>query len=203
MPLSHAIRRLFFLAAMTTALGGCTTLRSPDWPVKEAVPGEPVTIEMAIGDLTAEIVGLDASIHPLEAHRIADTALRLTHSKIDEWQVTRPPLVNNMLINSGMRPRGLCIHWTEDLLKALDALDLETVDLYWVVAKRSRFRIEHSSVVITAKHQVFPEGLVLDGWRNSGMLYWVRVTNDKYQWKMFDRVTGEYVTQAEVIDAIR
>ncbi len=41
---------------------------------------------------------------------------------------------------------------------------------------------EHSTVVIAARGEGFHEGLVLDGWRYSGCLYWGAVIADRYRW---------------------
>jgi hypothetical protein len=39
-------------------------------------------------------------------------------------------------------------------------------------------------VVVTARSQPFQDGLVIDGWRRAGRLYWTKVTkDDEYQWK--------------------
>jgi hypothetical protein len=83
----------------------------------------------------------------------------------------------------GLRDRGLCYHWTEDLMFQLKALQLERYQLRWGVAHRGSNLREHNTVVITANGQPFENGLVLDPWRHSGNLYWVIVKNDSYPWK--------------------
>jgi hypothetical protein len=88
------------------------------------------------------------------------------------------------MVNLGFRERGLCTHWTEDLLKRIQGLGLKSLDLHWGIANHDiLLRLEHSSVVITAKGQSFEEGLVLDPWRHSGELYWTPVKDDSYSWK--------------------
>jgi hypothetical protein len=52
------------------------------------------------------------------------------------------------------------------------------------VAYRGSELREHNCVVITAEGQDFFRGIVLDPWRNSGNLYWARVTADSYPWKV-------------------
>jgi hypothetical protein len=82
----------------------------------------------------------------------------------------------------GFRDRGLCFHWTEDLMKRLLALDLKTYQLHWGVAHKGSELREHNSVIVTARDQPFEEGLVLDPWRNAGDLYWRAVRQDSYPW---------------------
>jgi hypothetical protein len=89
--------------------------------------------------------------------------------------------VQNVLVNAGLKQRGLCFHWAEDLSARLEALNLRTLEVHRGVA-RLETRREHSSVVLTARSQPFPEGIVLDAWRHSGRLYWNYVTADKYPW---------------------
>ena len=39
-------------------------------------------------------------------------------------------------------------------------------------------------MVITARNQPFQEGIIIDGWRRAGRLYWGKVTkDDEYKWK--------------------
>src|SRR6266513_922662 len=107
--------------------------------------------------------------------------------------VVFPPALNNILINTGARKRGLCYQWTEDLLHQLDALKLETLELHWGEAFARTFS-ENNGVVVTAKGQPFAQGIVLDAWRYQGRLYWgpVRKDPEKYEWKenkaQYDRV---------------
>ena len=78
----------------------------------------------------------------------------------DEYRVVRPAVLHNVLIRVGLKNRGLCYHWAEDLLKQLNALDLKNYQLHWGVAHRGSELREHNSVVITASGQAFERGLV-------------------------------------------
>jgi hypothetical protein len=90
----------------------------------------------------------------------------------------------------GFKDRGLCYHWTEDLLKRLRSLNLKTYRLYWAVAHRGSELREHNSVVITARGQAFEDGIILDPWRRSGDLYWAKVRADHYPW--IERPSSEW-----------
>lgn len=135
--------------------------------------------------LTARILALAPDVAQAEAQRLAQVALEYPMRLASDYQLTQPAITHNVLVNLGMRPRGLCIHWTEDMLYELATLNLQTLDLYWGVAYPTNpFRLEHSSPVVTAKGQPFDSGLLLDAWRNSGELYFGPVADDpRYQWE--------------------
>ncbi len=117
-----------------------------------------------------------------EAGQIATRALETAQTLTQQYHVTRPAVFHNMLINIGLKKRGLCYHWASDLLTALQKLPLKTYQLHWGVAHRGQLS-EHNSVVVTSPGSLFDEGLVLDAWRHSGQLYWARVKKDHYPWK--------------------
>ena len=93
--------------------------------------------------------------------------------------------MHNIKVNLGFRDRGLCIDWTRDLLARLERENFVSLELHWAIANyESAFRLEHSTVVISARDHGIEQGLVLDPWRYSGNLYWARTTRDPgYRWK--------------------
>jgi len=135
--------------------------------------------------LEHEIDGLASRPSPAESRLIAETALREAHALASEYRLTRPPIFHNALVNLGIRNRGLCWHWTEDLLARLRALPLSHYDFHWGIANRGRLFREHNTVVVTARGSDLASGLVLDPWRGSGELYWIRVADDSYAWELF------------------
>ena len=137
--------------------------------------------------LQSSLRALEKNTDPAEARRVAETAVIYSLRLAEDYRVTRPAQWNNLLIQMGLRERGLCFHWTEDLMKRLQALNLQTYQLHWGVAHKGSDLREHNSVVITGVNQPFDEGLVLDPWRNSGDLYWARVGQDSYPWMPLPR----------------
>lgn len=117
-----------------------------------------------------------------EAAVMAQTVLSAAPELAKQYRLIRPALFQNLLINTGIRERGFCYHWAGDLLKALQQLNLKIFQLHWGVA-HDRKLTEHNSVVITAPAAPFETGLVLDGWRHAGKLYWTLVKKDHYPWK--------------------
>ena len=115
------------------------------------------------------------------AQRVAECAYAAAAQLRHDYGVIGPPLFNNFLVNLGIRKRGLCFEWAEDLLVHLDALKLNTLELHWAEARAGSLR-EHNCVVVTAKGQSFRQGIILDCWRHSGHLFWSPLATDHYQW---------------------
>jgi hypothetical protein len=167
--------------------------------VVESAQTGPAEIILPRGDIAAEaqlrtkLAMLSPTVRVDEAERLAMCAYKTSRRLAREYQVVFPPALNNVLINTGGRKRGLCYHWTEDLLHQLDALKLETLELHWGEAFARTFS-ENNGVVVTAKGQPFAQGIVLDAWRYQGRLYWgpVRKDPEGYPWKenkaQYDRV---------------
>ena len=156
-------------------LSGCAGPRA-------AVPMEAARVESKIASLQGRLQGLGPATDPAEARRVAQTAVTDSHRLAEDYRLVPPARWHNLLIQMGFRERGLCYHWTEDLMKRLQALNLKTYRLHWGVAHKGSDLYEHNSVVITARDQPFETGLVLDPWRNSGDLYWAAVRLDEYPW---------------------
>jgi len=153
-------------------------------PVASGSPSDDQVYWDKVKQLEQELIGLSTTIDKTEARILAETAVREAAVLAEEYQLVRPAVSHNLLVVFGVKDRGLCYHWTEDLMKRLEALDLKSVQLHWAVAYRGSELREHNCVVITGSGQPFLQGIVLDPWRNSGNLYWVRVTEDSYPWKV-------------------
>lgn len=175
-PLAAAV--VFLLAAILTS--GCAAIRP------STVMGE-AQIASKISSLQSRLEGLGPDADPSEARRVAETAVTYSLRLAEEYRVAPPARWHNLLIQVGLRERGLCFHWTEDLMRRLQTLPLTTYELHWGVAHRGSDLREHNSVVVTAVNQPFEKGLVLDPWRNPGDLFWVRVDRDAYPWEPLPR----------------
>jgi hypothetical protein len=101
------------------------------------------------------LVALSETVDKTEAMMVAETAVRESAVLAEEYQLVRPAVAHNLLIALGLKDRGLCYHWTEDLMKRLQALDLKSLRLYWGVAHRGSELREHNCVVVSAKEQGF------------------------------------------------
>ncbi len=143
--------------------------------------------EGRIAELQAALLALGPEVDREEAGRTARTAIATSRRLAAAYRVTPPARWHNLLVRLGARERGLCYHWAEDLLQEIQALELRTLEVHWGVAHRGSDLREHNSVVVTAVDRPFAEGLVLDPWRESGRLVWVRVREDRYPWEPLPR----------------
>ena len=168
----------FLLAALIVS--GCAATRPAAWLGEGSAAAK-------IAALQRSLEGLGPETDPAEARLIAETAVTHSRRLAEAYRLVPPARWHNLLIQVGLRERGLCFHWTEDLMKRLQALAPATYELHWGVAHRGSELREHNSVVITALNQAFAEGLVLDPWRNSGDLFWVVVARDAYPWEPLPR----------------
>ncbi len=137
--------------------------------------------------LSEAIMQLSGEGDRAEAELIARTAVKKSADLFVAYQVETFPRLHNLLIGMGLKERGLCYHWADDLQAELEKLEVRHYAFHAAVANRGSYYFEHSSVVLTVKDQPFGSGLVLDAWRHSGNLYWVRVGEDEYEWEAWNK----------------
>jgi hypothetical protein len=154
-----------FLAA------GCSTVRVPQ-----------AQQDTEVEALSVQLRSLSPTVDAREAQRAADAAVRYPLELAREWHATPPAVVNNVLINAGIHPQGLCFQWADALTEKLMTLKLRTLELHRGVAHLGTPR-EHSCVVLTAPGQDFTNGVALDAWRDCGRLHWSPVNRDDYPWR--------------------
>lgn len=137
-----------------------------------------------VAALAAAIRDLGPDIDPGEAERAAALAFAHTRTLAAAYRITDPPLIHNTKVNLGLRPRGLCWHWAEDIERRLDAENFRTLEMHRAIANADNpFRIDHSTAIIGRRGDALFEGLVLDPWRLGGRLFWGPVTGDPdYVW---------------------
>lgn len=167
------LRRAAALAVLATSmlLAACSLPPAPDGP------GD-------AGALSAAIAGLGPDVERTEAERAAELAFAETHRLAQAYEITDPPLVHNFKVNAGLRPRGLCWHWADDLEARLAREDFATLALHRAIANGDNpFRIDHSTVILGARGAPMDAGIVLDPWRKGGRLHWTPVRQDTdYGW---------------------
>jgi hypothetical protein len=164
-----------FPLLLALLLGGCATS-----PQMHDTPDE-----TKITELTQAIRALDPDVDATEAARAARIAVEYPRQLTVAYNVTDPAIIHNMKVNAGLRPRGLCWHWAHDMEARLKQEDFRTLELHQSIANAdATFRIEHSSVVISARGEGMYDGLVLDPWRFGGTLYWgPPLADTSYKWR--------------------
>ena len=129
-------------------------------------------------ELAKQLAALSRRVDPKEAKLLAECAYATVARLRREYRMFGTPIFNNFLVYHGLRKRGYCWQWTEDLLLALDTLKLKTLELHWGDAYRDTYR-ENNCVVVTAKGQPFDRGMILECWRHLGHLRWNLVLSDE------------------------
>ena len=137
-----------------------------------------------VQQLATQIRSLGPDIDPEEADRAARIAYSYTAQLVQEYEITDPPLIHNAKVNKGLRPRGLCWHWAEDIERRLKQENFQTLELHRAIANADNsFRIDHSTAIVSRKGDTMYEGVILDPWRYGGVLYWSPLVDDtRYEW---------------------
>jgi hypothetical protein len=158
-------------------------------------PGKPDDV----AQLRQAIAAMGPGVDPEEAARAAEIAYAHTHRLAQEYQITDPPLVHNTKVNMGIKPRGLCWHWAEDMETRLAAERFETLSLHRAIANADNpYRIDHSTVIVSAAGDGMYDGIVLDPWRKGGRLTWAPTRADTdYNW--LPQVEAHAIIRAEKI----
>ncbi|MDZ4405446.1 hypothetical protein [Prosthecobacter sp.] len=148
--------------------------------------GTPAERQKKARRLSLDLQQLSPTVNAREADQLALTAIETSAELARDFKPLRFPWMNNGLVNTGLRKRGLCYQWRDDLFPFLHRLNLKSMDLHLTSARRTQL-LEHNGIVVTAKGQRFEEGIILDPWRHCGVLAWAKVAKDRYPWKPLPR----------------
>ncbi len=134
--------------------------------------------EKSIYDLRNALIALSPrTVDPREAELLSTTVHVTSRQLAREYGVIGDPAFHNYLINIGLKKKGICADYTRDIGARLRDLGFKTLVLHWGSAwvKESE---ENNALVITARNQPFLDGIVLDGWRRAGRLFWCPIRDD-------------------------
>ena len=131
--------------------------------------------------LAGELASLSPRVNRDEAKLVADCAFATVTKLRREYRMFGTPIFNNFLIYHGLRKRGYCYQWSEDLLIALDKLNLKSLEVRWGEHDPNTWR-ENNCIVVTAKGQPFKRGIMLECWRHLGHLYFGPIASD---WELY------------------
>jgi hypothetical protein len=140
--------------------------------------GVPAKDSAKADELANQLAKLSRRVDPNEARLLADCAYATVAQLREEYRPFGTPIFNNFLVYHGLKKRGYCYQWSEDLLIALDKLKLKTLELHWGDTYRDTWR-ENNCLVVTAKGQPFDRGMILECWRHFGHLRWNLVPSDQ------------------------
>jgi hypothetical protein len=133
--------------------------------------------EKSIKKLRDTLVALAPDVDPAEAELLSVTAHTASRSLAREYGLLWSPIFQNFLIHVGKRQRGYCGHYARDIGERLKELKLKTLVLHWGAAFAGT-EDESNCLVVTARNQPFEDGIVIDGWRRAGRLFWCALKKD-------------------------
>ena len=136
----------------------------------------PVTKDQ-IKELAKALTQLSSNVDPAEAQALSYTAHTTARRLKKEYRVALNPEFTVFLYNVGLRKRGWCGHWAQDIGEELKKLEPKTLVLHWGEAYPNTTS-ENNALVITARNQPFKDGIIIDGWRRAGRLFWCPVVKD-------------------------
>ena len=140
-------------------------------------------INKNVNKLNSLIVGLSPTVSKNEAFDFSNSSINYSLKLSKEYQAISSPWVQNTLVNVGLKKRGLCHEWAEDLLKYLVKRNYRTLSFHAVGANIG-YMNEHNALSVSAKGEGIEKSILLDAWRNAGDLYFKKIREDKkYEWK--------------------
>jgi hypothetical protein len=133
-------------------------------------------------DLAMTIHSLSKAVSVSDADQTSRKLINITSALAEHYKINHSPLFHNVLVNTGVKKRGLCCHWAEDLHQELRRLKISSLKFDWLVSRLGSKLREHNTIVIYAADSSWSEGIVYDPWREAGKPYWIKVADDKYPW---------------------
>ncbi len=170
---SRSVRRVTGIIAMFALSTGTVAAEQQHAPFEVAKKDSGNAEELA-----NQLAALSPRVDRNEANLLADCAYATVARLRREYRMFGTPIFNNFLVYHGLRKRGYCYQWTEDLLIALDTLKLKTLELHWAESYAGTY-LENNCLVVTAKGQPFDRGMILECWRHFGHLRWNLVPSDE------------------------
>ena len=146
-------------------------------------PHEATTRKARAAELAACIHEDYPSVPSPTVRRFAAEAVEGAADLRESYGVNLTAWGHNFMVNTGMRPRGLCYHWAFDLYRHLDehvppGLQMSLVSAY----VGNSFR-EHHAIGLHALGEEWEEGILLDGWKHGGNLIFKRFSETKTPWR--------------------
>ncbi len=130
------------------------------------------------------IKSISKNIDKKEAQSVAYEAIIYSKKLSNKYNLISPPLLHNSLVNLGLKDKGFCYHFANDLMTYLKNKNYKSFEFMKVVSKRGEY-FEHNSFILIRDDVKFEDSIVFDAWRNSGVLYFSKVKDDKnYDWEV-------------------
>lgn len=142
--------------------------------------------QQKISDLRSAILGLGPNIDKAEANFVAREAVLYPRHLANEYKMIGPPNSHNVLVNTGYRTKGLCYHFARDMTDHIvKGRTFNTLTLQRAVSFQGK-QFEHNVLTVAAKGKGIRDAIILDAWRKSADLYFVKTGDDPlYSWSKY------------------
>ncbi len=139
-----------------------------------------------VADLKRDLIALQADpadpVAIAEADAIAKIAIQRIYELSREYRIVGSALINNFLVNRGVKEKGFCYQYVSQIRGALRQRGWQRYELRWGEAWAGEFR-ENNALVITAAGAPFERGIAVDVWRSASKPFWTPVSGDRFPWK--------------------
>jgi len=140
-------------------------------------------INQEVRELQGLMVALSPHVRQEEAFDLAQRSIYYSLKLSEQYHAISSPWIQNTLVNLGLKERGLCYEWAEDLLSYLVQKNYQTLELHAISANVGYLN-EHNALAVSAKGEGIAKSIVLDAWRDAGHLYFKKIDEDKkYEWR--------------------
>lgn len=186
------LSRRHVLSALPVTLAACG-IYGPEGPPRGTAD--------EVAQLERAIRALGPRIDPAEARRAAVIAYDESHTLALRYDVRDVAVVHNMKVNAGLRTRGLCYQWADDMEARMRRERFRSIALHRAIANADNLRLEHSTLIISQVGDTQDAGIVIDPWREAGRLTWKPVAEDtRYVWIPKARVMAWHARQKQGYD---
>jgi hypothetical protein len=146
---------------------------------------EPIFVEQD-EFLSQKLISIDDSISKKQASKISYKILQVSKNIQDEFNPVSYPWINNTLVNLGIKEKGLCWEWRDELYSRLYG-KIEPLQMQKVVANKGKLS-EHNAIVLLSKSNDIQNSILIDLWRFSGIPYIVITKDDdSYIWSVMKK----------------
>ena len=155
---------------------------------------DPVSGSIDVDELAQAIREPEPGGDPVEARRATEISYSYSRQLKQNWNVTDSAIIHNAKVISGFHECGFCNDWAQAKSAPLRQENFGTLDLHRATSLPTALRIIHHSALINSKGDSKYDGIILDPWRNSGVLHWASVREDtKINWQPRPDVQEELI----------
>ena len=138
--------------------------------------------QVKIVTLKNMLLNLGSNVDIYEAEDLAKSSVNYSYLLAQKYKAIDSPWLQNALVNIGLKKRGLCHEWAEDLLRFLIKREYKSFSFHTIGANIGSLK-EHNALSVALKDKGIKNSILLDAWRNSGDLYFSIIEKDKkYKW---------------------